>query len=87
MYKVPNLAGGIVLLAMDQEALDEHVRGTGEFDNMDNFGGGFFRQNGDNEPMISAEATRRCNMSMTRPVTLPGVSIVASYRMSLQYYM
>lgn len=61
-------------MAMDQEALDEHVRGTdGGFDNVDKLMGGFNRPSGDREPIVREEAHNRCNITMTRPVTRPGV--------------
>lgn len=62
-------------MALDQEALDEHIRHTGTIDNMDEFMGGFFRKNFDLDPVISSVAPERCEITMTRPTTTPGVSL------------
>lgn len=61
-------------MAIDQEAMDEHVRNTDELSNVDNFMGGFFRNDSDMGPIIRDVAIRRCNISMTRPTTTRGVS-------------
>lgn len=63
-----------MIMALDQEAIDEHVRITGDDFNVDDFMGAFFRRNGDREPVISDMAPMRCDISMTRPTTTPGVS-------------
>ena len=61
-------------MALDQEALSEHIRHTDSLDNIDEFMAGFFRKNFDMEPVISSMAPKRCNITMTRPTTTPGVS-------------
>lgn len=61
-------------MAIDQEAMDEHVRNTDELSNVDNFMGGFFRNDSDMGPIIRDVAIRRCNVTMTRPTTTRGVS-------------
>ena len=63
------------MLAMDQQALDEHVRATDDLDNVDDFMGRMFRNGSQGrDPLISHNASSRCNISMTRPTTIPGVS-------------
>lgn len=68
-------------MAIDQEAMDEHVRVTGRLDNVDEFMGEYFRElpgmdrnEMERQPRINETVTRRCNISMTRPTTVPGVS-------------
>ncbi len=68
-------------MALDQEALDEHVRVTGgELDNVDDFMGSMLRDRGmdrqgmERGPMINKTVTDICNVTMTRPSTTPDVS-------------
>ncbi len=56
-------------MAIDQDAMDEHVRNTGELQSIDEFGAGFYHDDGEREPLISNMAPRRCNITITRPTT------------------
>lgn len=66
-------AGGIVVMAMDQEALDQHTRTTRDLREVDEYMGRFF-QPGDRDAAVSNMAPRRCNISMTLPTRTAGVS-------------
>ena len=61
-------------MAMDQGALTEQIRGTGRPANVDDLAGSFNRPNGDRPALVPDGARMRCNVSMSRPVTTPGVS-------------
>ena len=63
------------MMAIDQDAMDDHVRETGELRDVDKFMGSMFK-NRDNNPIIPENATKRCNISMTRPTTIRGVSYI-----------
>lgn len=61
------VCGGLAVLAMDQEAIDQHVRNTGELRNVDDITRGLARDN-----LITREATDRCNVSATISSKRPG---------------
>ena len=64
------------MLAIDQKAMDEHVRGTDRFHDLDDFSANLFRPGSDRvPPMIPENATKRCEVSLTRPTNITGVSI------------
>ena len=68
-----------MLMAIDQKAMDEHVRGTDNFRDLDDFSTSLFRSGDERvRPMIPENATKRCDISMTRPISTPGVSLLAS---------
>ena len=68
-----------MIMAIDQQAMDEHVRATDDLDNVDDFMGRLFRNGSQGrDPLIHNNATRRCEISMTRPTTIPGVSFFPS---------
>ena len=65
-------------MAIDQEAMEEHVLTTGELDNVDDFMGEFFREGRrDRQPAINTTVTSRCDLTVTRPTMTPGVSKLA----------
>ncbi len=64
-----------MIMAIDQQAMDEHVRTTDDLDHVDDFMGRMFRNDSrGKEPVISPNVSKRCEISMTRPTTIPGVS-------------
>ena len=66
--------GGVVLMALDQRAVNEQVDFTDSLKHLDSFLAGFFRDGGgDAGPVISTAVTERCEISITRPKTIPGV--------------
>ena len=68
-----------MIMAIDQQAMDEHVRATDDLDNVDDFMGRLFRGGSQGrEPLIHSNTSKRCDISMTRPTTIPGVSYIVS---------
>ena len=61
-------SGGLAVLALDQEAIDQQVRNTGDLRTVDDIMGGFAR-----DDLITREATERCNVSATISSKRPGV--------------
>jgi hypothetical protein len=61
-------------MAMDQDALDEHVRTTDQLAETDEFMGNMFRGDGDRDPIINGSVPRRCEVIMTRIHNARGVS-------------
>ena len=66
-------SGAVVIMAMDQEGMDELVRNTRDIGNVDDFMGRMLRDDGDRQPPIRSNVTRRCDLTVTRPGTKPGV--------------
>lgn len=63
-----------MLMALDQRAVDEQVAIVGNLRYLDSFLSGFFRDGGGAlGPVISSETVHRCEVSIVRPTTLPGV--------------
>lgn len=65
-------AGSVVVMAMDQEAVDERVRVAGDL-KVDDVMTLFSRGDGEREPIIDDMAGRMCEISMTRPTKTRGV--------------
>ena len=63
-------------MALDQRAVNEQVAITNSLQHLDSFLAGFFRDGGgDVGPVITTAATERCEISMSRPKTIPGVCV------------
>lgn len=61
-------------MALDQEALQEHIRVTGNLGSADDFMAGLFRGDREREPTIPPDATMRCRVEMTLPTNTRDVS-------------
>ena len=63
-------------MALDQRAVNEQVAFTDSLQHLDSFLAGFFRD-GDSDagPVITTTATERCEISISRPKTIPGVCV------------
>lgn len=68
------VCGGLAVLALDQEAIDQQVRNTGDLRTVDDIMRGFAR-----DDLIMREATERCNVSATISSKRPGRSMDVLY--------
>jgi hypothetical protein len=62
-----------VSIALDQRAVDEQVAITNSYRYLDSFLAGFFRGSGEDAAPIITNEKERCEVSIARPKTIPGV--------------
>jgi hypothetical protein len=62
-----------VSIALDQRAVDEQVAIANSHLHLDSFLAGFFRDGGVDAPPIISNEEEKCEISVVRPKTIPGV--------------